>query len=126
MIGFKPILAILFFCAVLGAAMVGVFVLPNQQPNERVRANQSFERTVAEGMRLYNPKTGVDIIRFDACRIEKLRIGVFILGAFDVLCLDGLVLNLPLPANFLGTSMYCVKGEMQKFCMEANLAGKRM
>ena len=47
-------------------------------------------------MRLWNPKAGVDSFRFDSCRIEKMRMGAFALGGFNVLCIDGLVLNLPL------------------------------
>ena len=99
MIGLRPILAILFFCVALGAAVVGVFAFPNQPPEEQVKCNRnrSFEHTVAEGVRTWNPKTGVNSIRFDACRIEKMKMGSIYLGMFDVLCLDGLVLNLPFP-----------------------------
>ena len=89
----------LFFVVVLGIAGLCVLAVYRQspEPREKFRRKMNFDRTVAEGMRLWNPKAGVDSIRFDSCRIEKMRWGAFALGAFNVLCLDGLVLNLPLP-----------------------------
>ena len=89
---------VLFFTVVLGIAMLCVLAVYRQslEPREKFR-KMKFDRTVAEGMRLRNPKAGVDSIRFDACRIEKMRMRAFTLSGFDVLCLDGLVLNLPLP-----------------------------
>ena len=98
MIGVKTRMA-LFFAVVLGIAVLCVLAVYHQspEPREKFRRKMNFDRTVAEGMRLWNPKAGVDSIRFDACRIEKMRMGAFALGGFNVLCLDGLVLNLPLP-----------------------------
>ena len=97
MIGEKTRMA-LFFAVVLGIAGLCVLAVYHQspEPREKFRRKMNFDRTVAEGMRLWNPKAGVDSVRFDACRIEKMRMGAFRLGAFNVLCLDGLVLNLPL------------------------------
>ena len=88
----------LFFAVVLGIAGLCVLAVYRQspEPREKFRRKMNFDRTVAEGMRLWNPKAGVDSVRFDACRIEKMRMGAFALGGFNVLCLDGLVLNLPL------------------------------
>ena len=88
----------LFFVVVLGIAGLCVLAVYRQSPEPREKfRKRNFDRTVAEGMRLWNPKAGVDSFRFDSCRIEKMRMGAFRLGAFNVLCLDGLVLNLPLP-----------------------------
>ena len=97
MIGVKTRMA-LFFAVVLGIAGLCVLAVYRQspEPREKFRRKMNFDRTVAEGMRLWNPKAGVDSVRFDACRIEKMRMGAFALGGFNVLCLDGLVLNLPL------------------------------
>ena len=96
MIGVKTRMA-LFFAVVLGIAGLCVLAVYRQSPEPREKLRRrNFDRTVAEGMRLWNPKAGVDSIRFDSCRIEKMRWGAFALGAFNVLCLDGLVLNLPL------------------------------
>ena len=96
MIGVKTRMA-LFFAVVLGIAGLCVLAVYHQSPEPREKLRRrNFDRTVAEGMRLWNPKAGVDSIRFDSCRIEKMRWGAFALGAFNVLCLDGLVLNLPL------------------------------
>ena len=88
----------LFFAVILGIAVLCVLAVYRQSPEPREKfRKRNFDRTVAEGMRLWNPKAGVDSIRFAACRIEKMRMGAFALGGFNVLCLDGLVLNLPLP-----------------------------
>ena len=90
----------LFFAVVLGITGLCVLAVYHQSPEPREKFRpKNFDRTVAEGMRLWNPKAGVDSIRFDACRIEKMRMGAFALGGFNVLCLDGLVLNLPLPSE---------------------------
>ena len=90
----------LFFAVVLGIAGLCVLAVYHQSPEPREKfRKKNFDRTVAEGMRLWNPKAGVDSFRFDSCRIEKMRWGAFALGAFNVLCLDGLVLNLPLDAE---------------------------
>ena len=94
---------VLFFVVVMGIAVLSVLAVYRQSPEPREKLRRrNFDRTVAEGMRLWNPKAGVDGIRFDACRIEKMRMGAFALGGFNVLCLDGLVLNLPLDAEDSG------------------------
>ena len=87
----------LFFAVVLGIA--GLCVLSvNHQVKEEMKPlpPPPLDRNVAEGLRLWNPKTGVDSVRFDSCSIEKMRMGFFALGGFNVLCIKGLVLNLPL------------------------------
>ena len=90
----------LFFVVVLGIAVLCVLAVNHQSPELREKfRKRNFDRTVAEGMRLWNPKAGVDSVRFDSCRIEKMRMGAFALGGFNVLCLDGLVLNLPRDAQ---------------------------
>ena len=103
MIGVKTRMA-LFFAVVLGIMGLCVLAVYHQspEPREKFRRKMNFDRTVAEGVRLWNPKAGVDSVRFDACRIEKMRMGAFALGGFNVLCLDGLVLNLPLDAEASG------------------------
>ena len=88
-----------FLALALGIAALCAFVVLREPTEERAKVAKSFDRTVAEGMRLWNPKTGVDSFRFDSCRVEKMRLGGFRLGGFNVLCIDGLVLNLPLPLD---------------------------
>ena len=91
---------VLFFAVVLGIAGLCVFSVNHQVKKDDVKLPpQPLDRTVAEGLRLWNPKTGVDSVRFDSCRVEKMRMGFFALGAFNVLCIKGLVLNLPLDAE---------------------------
>ena len=90
----------LFLAVVLGIVGLCVLAVYRQSPEPREQfRKRNFDRTIAEGMRLWNPKAGVDSVRFDACRIEKMRMGACALGGFNVLCLDGLVLNLPLPSE---------------------------
>lgn len=59
-----------------------------------------FDRTVAEGVRLFRPEGGAfPVIAFEACRIAKPRLGGFRLGIGNILELDGLEVNLPLDAR---------------------------
>lgn len=89
----------LFFAVVLGIAGLCVYSVNHQVKEEMKLPPPRLDRTVAEGLRLWNPKTGVDSVRFDSCRVEKMRMGFFALGGFNVLCIRGLVLNLPLDAE---------------------------
>ena len=101
MIGIKTRIAV-FFAVILGITVLCNVVVsrkPSEEREERAKIKKNFDQTVAEGMRLWNPKAGVDSFRFDSCRVEKMRMGAFRLGGFNVLCIDGLVLNLPLPTE---------------------------
>ena len=90
----------LFFAVVLGIAGLCVFSVNHQVKKDDVKLPPPpLDRNVAEGLRLWNPKAGVDSVRFDSCRVEKMRMGFFALGGFNVLCIKGLVLNLPLDAE---------------------------
>ena len=89
----------LFFAVVLGIAGLCVYSVNHQVKEEMKPLPPPLDRTMAEGLRLWNPKTGVDSVRFESCRVEKMRMGFFALGGFNVLCIKGLVLNLPLDAE---------------------------
>ena len=89
----------LFFAVVLGIAGLCVYSVNHQVKEEMKLPPPRLDYGVAEGFRLWNPKAGVDSVRFDSCRVEKMRMGFFALGAFNVLCIRGLVLNLPLDAE---------------------------
>lgn len=56
-----------------------------------------FDRNLAEGVQIWNPKTGIASVQFDSCRMVKRRLGPVACGGFNVLCLAGLTLNLPFP-----------------------------
>lgn len=87
----------LFFAVVLGIAGLCVYSVNYQVKRDDVkRQPPPLDHNVAEGFRLWNPKAGVDSVSFESCRVEKMRMGFFALGGFNVLCLKGLVLNLPL------------------------------
>ena len=87
---------VLFFAVVLGIAAVCVLTMNYQVEDDVKRPPPRLDRNVAEGFRLWNPKAGVDSVSFESCRVEKMRMGFFSLGGFNVLCIKGLVLNLPL------------------------------
>ena len=86
----------LFILVILGFAGLCHFAVNHKSAEKEKLASPPLERTVAEGFRLWNPKAGVDSVRFESCRVEKMRMGFFALGGFNVLCIKGLVLNLPL------------------------------
>ena len=87
---------VLFFAVVLGIAGLCVLTVNYQVKDDVKRPPPRLDHNVAEGFRLWNPKAGVDSVSFESCRVEKMRMGFFALGAFNVLCIKGLVLNLPL------------------------------
>ena len=88
---------VLFFAVVLGIAGLCVYSVNYQVKRDDVkRQPPPLDHNVAEGFRLWNPKAGVDSVSFESCRVEKMRMGFFALGGFNVLCIKGLVLNLPL------------------------------
>ena len=86
----------LFILVILGFAGLCHFAVNHTSAEKEKLASPPLDRTVAEGFRLWNPKAGVDSVRFESCRVEKMRMGFFALGGFNVLCIKGLVLNLPL------------------------------
>lgn len=91
-----------FFAVIIGITVLCVCVVSQKPSEERVEIKKDFDRTIAEGLRLWNPKLGVDSVRLDSCRVEKMRMGAFRLGGFNMLRLDGLVLNLPLDTEDSG------------------------
>ena len=90
---------VLFIAVVLGIAGMCVWVVNHQVGRDEKRSPPRLDYNVAEGFRLWNPKMGVDSVQFESCRVEKMRMGFFALGGFNVLCFKGLVLNLPLEAE---------------------------
>jgi hypothetical protein len=59
-----------------------------------------FSQLIAEGLRYRDSQNmGIDRFAFKSCRIEKRRKGAITFGAFNVLVVDGLVLNLPAEAS---------------------------
>lgn len=79
-------------CVVWMSLRCDEWVRPQAEP---LRQKQ-YVRAVAEGVRFRefrNP--GVDRFAFEGCRVEKRRSGAVTFGAFNVLVVDGLVLNLP-------------------------------
>ena len=87
---------LLLFAVFLGIAGLCVFTVNFQVKDDVKQPARRLDYNVAEGFRLWNPKAGVDSVSFESCRVEKMRMGFFALGGFNVLCIKGLVLNLPL------------------------------
>lgn len=94
MIGTKSRI-LLFSGMALGHSVLCYLALHHSVSNGKV--SKVYGRDVAEGMRVWNPKAGVDSIRFESCRVEKLKSGPITFGGLDVLCITGLVVNLPFP-----------------------------
>ena len=123
---------VLFFAVALGIAGLCVLSVNHQVKRDDVKLPPpSLDHDVAEGFRLWDPKAGVDSVRFESCRVEKMRMGFFALGGFNVLCIKGLVLNLPLDAEDSevkseGAGKEAVAGLLPKSMMErTGLISKR-
>ena len=86
---------LLFSGVALGLSVLCYLALHHSVSNDNV--SKVYGRDVADGMRVWNPKAGVDSIRFESCRVEKLKSGPITFGGLDVLCINGLVVNLPFP-----------------------------
>ena len=88
---------LLFVGAALGLLALCFLAVRHSDP--AVKGTKTYERRVAEGLRVWNPKAGVDSIRFESCRIEKMKSGPITFGGLDIFCVKGLVLNLPFPED---------------------------
>lgn len=80
--------------AVLGLSVLCYLAL--RHPASNASVSKAYAHDVASGMRVWDPQTGVDSIRFESCRIEKMKSGPITFGGLDILCVNGLVVNLPL------------------------------
>lgn len=93
--------AVVVFSATLVVSILVLFrwMDDNDAPSELVK-QKSFSRVIAEGVRYRDYQSiGVDRFAFKSCRIEKRRKGAITFGAFNMLVVDGLVLNLPAVAS---------------------------
>ena len=87
------------FAVVLGVLGVVALCAYGLRVRTVVKPQKTLDRDVVEGLRIWNPKTGVDAIRIGSCRLEKRRLGLLTLGGCNVLVMTNVVLNLPLPAE---------------------------
>lgn len=60
-------------------------------------AHKKLSHRVADSVRIFDTKAGVDHVRFDSCSIEKMRTGPITFGGLNVLRVKELILNLPFP-----------------------------
>jgi hypothetical protein len=75
----------------LGSAIMG---LPDNEPASL--NSKEYTRSVAQGLAVQSGSfPGVDLVRFESCRIEKQTKGGFSCGGFNVLVMDGLEICLP-------------------------------
>ena len=96
----NQVLVVISVAALLAAVGASVWVTRRgdvQQPNTRGPARAKvFSTDVMEDVRLRDfQHFGVDLLAFQSCRIEKLRRGAVTFGAFNVLVLDSVTVNLP-------------------------------
>lgn len=99
-------LAVISFIATIGLSFGLLFREKDKTlaPTEPMR-QKSFSRVVAEGVRYRDYQAlGVDRFSFKNCRVEKRRKGAITFGAFNVLVVDNLVLNLPAGGSIFGSS----------------------
>ena len=90
-------LAVIVFAAMLAitVAFVVWWPTPVRSMAQPVRQKQ-FDCLIAEGVRYRDfEHLGFDSVSFASCGIEKRRRGAVTFGAFNVLVVEGLVLNLP-------------------------------
>ena len=106
----RPVLAVV---GVLGVAVVCAYGLLCVKPT--ARPPKTFGRDLADTIRVWSLKTGVDSIRIKSCRIEKRKMGPVTLGGLNVLLLEGVVLNLPFPddiaTNFAQSASVATSGD---------------
>jgi hypothetical protein len=95
----RHIRPILLATGVLVVVAACVYGLRCAQP--AARSSKTFGRDVADTVRVWNPKTGVDCIRIKSCRLEKRKMGPVTLGGLNVLLLEDVVLNLPFPDDIV-------------------------
>ena len=86
-------------------ALAGFFALVRwaiEQPvdgNSKSGVRRPLEYEIASGMSVRYRHLHAESVSFKAARVRRRRMGAFILGAFRVLELDDVLLNLPLPAE---------------------------
>lgn len=93
-----------WFVAAGCVVLVGFFVLVrwalDQPLDQNVKsAARPSEREVASGMSIRYRHLHAESVSFRSCRIKRRRMGAFVLGAFRVLELEDVCLNLPFPAE---------------------------
>ena len=85
--------------------LVGIFALVRwalDQPldgDSKAVERRPTEYEIANGMSIRYRHLRADSVSFKACRMRRRRMGAFALGAFRVLELEDVRLNLPLPAE---------------------------
>ena len=102
------------FLAVTGAAVWTALRGGTLSANGAVApvARKTYSTGIAEGFRLRDCEhMGVDLLAFEAMRIENLRRGGITLGAFNVLALDGLTVNLVENRSHVQKSSHATDGE---------------
>ena len=82
---------------VLGIIAACVFVFRRDVAS--ARTPKTFGRDMADMIRVWNPKTGVDCVHIKSCRIEKRKLGPITFGGLNVLLLEDVVINLPFPED---------------------------
>ena len=110
------------------AAFVGLVVLSVRVSRQgaapptgaRGRAKQ-FATEVAEGVRFRDFQNyGIDLLVFKSCRVEKLRRGAVTFGAFNVLVLEHVVVNLPQVAPGAAGGIGALETEGEAETVETN------
>ena len=87
---------IAFFALIFALAWIALKT--HVEPLEHKSGMKRLSGTVADGFVYMSPKEPFPRITFDACRVGKVKVGVFALAPFSTVELDNLVVNIP-PSN---------------------------
>lgn len=96
--GWKIILLVAAFFAAVGA-LLWVASSKGAKPQRPGGGMKRLSGTVAEGLVYWSPKEPFPRASCDACRIGKVKAGVFSLSAFSTIEIDNLVVNVPTVTN---------------------------
>ena len=119
------------FVAAGCVALVGFFWLVRwalEQPldgKSKPGVRRSLEYEVANGMSIRYRHLRADSVSFSSCRTRRMRMGAFALGAFRVLELEDVRLNLPLPAEMGAVTPPMEKKPMKEPAMRKSKSKSR-
>ena len=121
-------LAVAGFVGTLGLAVaVCLHMKEVARPSPAAVRQKRYSIPVAEGVRYRDyEQLGVDRFTFKSCRIEKRRRGAITFGAFNVLVVEGLTLNIPaLSGRTASPEKAGAEGFAERFLLSQGFAAGR-
>lgn len=121
-------LAVAGFLVTLGLAVAVCFSVKDvSRASPAPVRTKRYSVPVAEGVRYRDlEQLGVDRFTFKSCRIEKRRNGAITFGAFNVLVVEGLTVNVPaLPGRAASPGKAGAEGFAERFLLSQGFAAGR-